>query len=146
MAEPTTNKATISTEIRKVDPKSLKRREKNARYMTSEQLARLTDNVLGDLGKVDVSGLSLGVIEYQQLRVDFLPADAEVFATGLKRLGKVGAKQVHMVARFEEFDSVFDTLIRVKEATNTFNAGMAMRLMVDLANERLDQLEQENVD
>ena len=239
MADPTTSPP-IATEIRKVDPKTLKPREKNARYMTNEQLERLTENVkrdgrltslplvhtladgrlelisghhrtlasigagfdqievivitaelddsritaiqlshnaisgqddksilaglyealdlperkytgltdsvLGDLGKVDVSAISLGVIEYQQLRVDFLPDDAQAFEAGLKRLGKVSEKMVHMVASYADFDAVFDTLIRVKEKTNTFNAGMAMRLMVDLAIERLDQLDQENAD
>ena len=47
MADPTTS-PTIATEIRKVDPKTLKPREKNARYMTNEQLERLTENVKRD--------------------------------------------------------------------------------------------------
>lgn len=228
---------TIATEIRSVAPKSLKARETNARYMTAEQLERLTENVrrdgkltsaplahtladgrlelisghhrtlaaigagleqidvivitseldeprikalqlshnaitgqddqsilrslyesldlierkhsgltddiLADIGKVDVSGLSLGAIEYQQLRIDFLPEDATAFEAALKRLGKAGAKQRVLVARYEDFDAVFDTLIAVKAATDTFNAGLALRFMADLALERLEQIDAE---
>jgi hypothetical protein len=111
--------------------------------LVERKYSGLTDDVLGEIGKVDVAGLSLGVIEYQQLRIDFLPEDASAFEAALKKLGKVGAKQTQLVARYEDFDAVFDTLIAVKAATNTYNAGMALRLMADLALERLDELEQE---
>ncbi len=227
----------LATEIRTVDPKTLKPRETNARYMTADQLDRLTanvkadgkltslplvhtladgtlelvsghhrtlaaigagfaeievivvkgeldeqritalqlshnaisgqddksvlaglyetldldfrkysglnDDVLGEIGKVDVSGLSLGLIAYQQLQIDFLPDDADAFQAALKKIGKVAASKVHMAARYADFDAVFDALIKVKSATNTFNAGMALRLMADLAMERIEQLDDE---
>ena len=229
------NSAKLATEIREVDPRTLKGRDKNARYMTAQQMAQLVENlkrdgeltslpltyqhdggtlevisghhrveaaikagfatirvlvivtrlsdarltaiqlshnaingqddrsILADLfqsleiterkysgltddmfGGLDLqlSGLSIGAVTYQELKISFLPEDEAEFLDLVKRVEKK-AKGLNLVAPLTIFDRLFDTLIAVKRFANVQNAGIAMCLLAQLADERLAQLEKQ---
>lgn len=101
----------------------------------------LSDELLGGFGSLNLSALSIGTVTYQELRIDFLPEDAEQFGECLSRIKAAGEKQDLLVARYADFTRFFDTLIAVKGHTNVHNAGIALALMAELACERLQQLE-----
>ena len=45
------------------------------------------------------------------------------------------------LARYADFDRFFDTVVRAKAVKGVFNNGSALAVMVELANERLNQRE-----
>ena len=93
--------------------------------------------------KLDLAALTIRPPEFEQLLLDFLPESKEIFLAALKRIG--GGKRPPMVlaARFEDFDLFFDAVMKTKKQANVHNAAMALRIMAELACERLDQLDAE---
>ena len=81
---------------------------------------------------------------YVDLVFSFLSDDANCVAEFLKN-AESWAKRGRPVlaAEYKDFDAFFDTVIRVKDFKGVTNSAVAMRLLVDLANERIDQLEKE---
>ena len=105
----------------------------------------LTDDMFDKASPVDIASLAIGAPAYQELSVQFLPAEAEQFEAALERIERASkskrAPVVH-VARFEDFDLLFETVIAVKEHTNVHNSAIALRRMAELALERLAELEE----
>ena len=107
----------------------------------AEQLySGVTDDYLASFEKLDLSSMSAGRLEYQDVVVSFLPEHAEAFTALLDR---VKARAVTLCAPISDFDRYFDTVVRVKNVQNVFNSGLAIREMARLAAERLDQIEAE---
>ncbi len=106
----------------------------------------LSDDVFGKIEPLDVTGLAIGAPEYQDLTILFLPDDQEQFEAALKRIEQAAKRKrppsIHL-ARFEDFNRFFDALIAVKERSGVHNSAIAMRLLSDLAMERLEQIEKE---
>lgn len=101
----------------------------------------LDDTVLKAMEDVALTGLNVG-IKYQEMHLFFLPEDEAVVAEALKDIEKAARKNQAYVARFADFDDFFETAVRVKSKFEAFNTGVAVRLLVDLAKQRLAQLEQ----
>ena len=231
----------LAVEIRKVDPRGLKARPKNARYMTAEQMRRLTHNIQADgvvtstvllyhpdpdaapeilsghhrveaaiaagieeldahvittelteerksaiqlshnaitgqddmavlrelyeglpLGDklysglvdddvrafdgLDATSLGVNVLQYYELSLQFLPDDLDEFHKARDRIEAAAKRKdapIFHLARMDDFDLLFDSIVRVKETRNVHNSAIALHLMATLALERLDQLEAE---
>lgn len=102
----------------------------------------LTDDAF-KVDELDLSGMSVGAPTYQELSLLFLPAEAEEFTGLVKRLEKTSKRPLTFAANYADFDNFFDSVIRVKEGLNVYNTATALRLMAELAVERLDQMEAE---
>lgn len=107
-----------------------------------KEYSGLTDEAF-DLKEVDVNALSIGTPDYQELRILFLPEELELFEANLEEIAKSKAPpRVHM-ARFEDFDRLFDAVVRAKKLLDVHNSAIALRMLADLALERLEELEAE---
>jgi hypothetical protein len=96
------------------------------------------------IGSLDIAGLALGQPKYEEIVLTFLPEDTEVIQAWLKRVAKVKLKMTRLVGHLDDFTTTFDSLIRAKSQGNIHNAAVALRMLVQFANERLDQLEAED--
>jgi hypothetical protein len=80
-------------------------------------------------------------VRQQELTLLFLPAEAEEFTDLVKRIEKKSKRPLTLTAVYDDFDRVFDAIIRVKEGLNVYNTALAFRMMATLAIERLEQIE-----
>ena len=107
----------------------------------------LSDDVFNKIEPLDIGSLAIGTPKYQDLNTLFLPADKEQFEAALKRIEQ-GAKRKHPpsvhLAMLDDFNKFFDSIIAVKEWNGVHNSAIAMRIMANLAVERLEQLETED--
>jgi hypothetical protein len=100
----------------------------------------LTDDDFKDLKPIDVKGLSIGAPQYQSVELLFLPRDLPVIKEQLERVSK-SKRALTLAADYADFDSIFDAATRVKRVKDIHNSALAFRVMAELAQERLDQLE-----
>lgn len=100
----------------------------------------LTDAVLS-VDKISIAGFGAGV-QYEELLIAFLPDDRQSFELALKRVKKSKRLSSTHLARFSDFDAIFDAVVAVKEKRGVVNSGLALLVMAELAMERLEQLEQ----
>jgi hypothetical protein len=115
--------------------------------LTDRKYSGLDDDAMAALADVDLSGLGVGAPRYFDMVIEFLPEEAEQFDRLLKRIeraAKAKRPPVRHVAHYQDFDALFDSLIRVKEHSDIHNSAIAMRMMAELAVERLKQIEAED--
>ena len=74
------------------------------------------------------------------------PEDAAVVEAALQRIEKAARRRAAYVAAYRDFDQFFDTVVRVKTKFQSFNSAITFGLLVDLAIERLEQLEAEEAE
>lgn len=123
------------------DPSLLKELYEELPY--AEKLySGVTDDMF-QVEKIDLASLSAGSTEYQEVVLVFLPADARVFQEYLKKIEK-DSKRVYNIANLADFDNFFDTIIAVKQKKNVINNALAVNAMMELALDRLVQLDQED--
>ena len=99
----------------------------------------LTDEIL-NLDKLDIAGLGEAI---SKLRRSASPSCPRI-ARGRNTLNKIKAnKQIVAthVARYRDFNAVFDAIIAVKEKRGVVNSALALTVMAELAIERLQQLD-----
>lgn len=113
--------------------------------LDAKRFSGLTDDDFGALGDVDISGLSVGGIKYQDVTLSFLPDDFDEFKNALSRM-KMPPSRQFLIGRYDDFAAVFDALINVKESTNVYNNAVAFSVMAELALERLEQIKAEHKD
>jgi hypothetical protein len=79
---------------------------------------------------------------YQDVTIAFIGEDAKAVEDFLGRAQKLAKKERPVfAAALQDFDAFFDTIVRTKKVKNAINTAIAVRLMVDLANQELDRLE-----
>lgn len=100
----------------------------------------LTDDCF-KLDEIDISSLSVGATRYEELTALFLPEEKPLFMDALERVKK-HPKTLHLAADYRDFDTVFNTVVKVKEHHNIHNTAVALRVMAELA---LRQIETEQV-
>lgn len=110
--------------------------------LSAKTYSGLDDSVLNSIKDVKLAGLSVGVA-YQEMRFFFLPEDAEVVERGLAEIEKAAKKRQAHVAAYRDFDDFFELALKAKTKFEVFNNAMAVRLLVDLAMQRLAQIEAE---
>jgi hypothetical protein len=107
--------------------------------LDAKMFSGLTDEVLS-YDKISIAGLNAG-LQYEQLLVAFLPEDRQAFELALRRVRKSNSIVATHFARFQDFDAVFDAVVAVKEKREVINSALALRVLAELAMERLQQLE-----
>lgn len=105
----------------------------------SKAYSGLTDDDF-KVNTVDLASLSAGSTDYEDITLTFLPEQKEAFIKFIESLGSKGSKVPRFVGARADFDKIFDGLIGVKNKLNVVNTSLAMTLLAQLANERLDQL------
>ncbi len=106
----------------------------------------LDDDLFGDLRELDVASLAVAVPDHQELVFLFLPEQEEVFVEHLEAIDKSKKTNRTMLAHYDDFGRIFDAIVAVKEKHNIHNAAAALRVMADLAIERLDQEDSDQQD
>jgi hypothetical protein len=91
--------------------------------------------------KLNIEGMTLRPPQFEQVVIEFLPEVREVFAATLKRLAASKVINSVYVGRFADFNEFFAAAMRSKGYSKVHNAAMGLKIMADLAAERLDQLE-----
>lgn len=115
--------------------------------LDAKKFSGLTDDILQDLDKISVSALAAANIQYEELRILFLPEDLEALEQRIKEFAeRKGNPTQTWASCYEDYDSTFDALVRVKHKLEIVNSALALRALVELAHERLDQLEQDDGD
>jgi len=110
--------------------------------LAGKEYSGLTDESFANLNNLNLGGFTVSPPEYQDITITFLPDDAEEFTNLLKRVEK--SKAIQHVAHLDDFNGLFDTIVRVKEDRDIINSAVAIHFVVQLATERLAQLEAED--
>ena len=106
----------------------------------------LTDDDLRKFNSIDIGALGVGAPEYKEISVFFLHSEVPEFEAALERIEKSVKGKSHPafhLARFEDFNTVFDAVVGTKDAFKVGNSAIALGIMAELALERLDQIESE---
>lgn len=122
----------------KDDPNLLK-----ALYDSIENLDfKMYSGITDEMFKVDdltLAAMSFETPKEQEVILHFLQGDEEVFCDALKKIEKK-SKKLHLIADISDFDSLFNVVFKVKSDLNILNTTEAVRAVVRLAEERLNQL------
>ncbi|MBI1207236.1 MAG: hypothetical protein GC191_08100 [Azospirillum sp.] len=105
-----------------------------------KEYSGLTDDLF-KVEELDVSVLKVEQPLYHELTISFLPADKAAFDGYLSALTKAAKSKKTQperhVADAANFDAFFDTLIAVKEKYAVHNSAIALKLMAELATDKL---------
>ena len=107
--------------------------------LSAKTYSGLTDDDFKGLLEIDTAGLSVGAVTYDELVFLFLPEDEAVFLEALAKVESVKKRPRRLAANYKDFDRIFEAIIAVKEKHNIHNSAVALRVMADLALERLAQ-------
>ncbi len=107
-----------------------------------KEYSGLSDDAFA-LEDLDTTVLSVGRPLYEELVISFLPEDREAFESYLARIEKDKGRKEQIAAHYDDFKQVFETIIAVKEHAKVHNGAVALRLMAELATERMAQLTSE---
>lgn len=108
--------------------------------LDAKKFSGLTDDILAALGNLSAVSIGSLTTEYEELRFSFLPEDKVKLDAQIDKLKKSGKAET-WAARLEDFDKVFDTLVRVKHGLDVLNNALAILLMAELAAKQLDEIE-----
>lgn len=100
----------------------------------------LTDDAF-KMDPLDISGLSLAGATYEEITLLFLPEQADAFRQAVQKFGKRKGETEIYAATLEDWQRLFDTIVKVKDSYKIMNTAIAMRKIIDLATERLTELE-----
>lgn len=110
-----------------------------------QQYSGLTDSDLGVLDDPDFDRLRIGPPKYEEVLLAFLPEDREEFEIELKALTERAKVKRLYLTRFADYEQFFQTMMRTKDVRDVTNDAVSIAVMLQLAKERLDQLEAEDV-
>lgn len=112
--------------------------------LDAKKYSGLTEDDLGEFGDIKIAGIGAQGIRYEELTLMFLPSDLETVEERLKTIKASETKVPNVkIAAIESFEEFFDTVVRTKEITGVVNNALAFATMLELATQRLDQLEAE---
>ena len=104
--------------------------------IAGKEYSGLTDEAFSDLKGLSLGSFSVAAPEYQEIILTFLPDDAQQFEDMLERAAK--AKGTVMAAHLDDFNDLFDAIVRVKEEFNILNSAVAIHKVASLALEYLE--------
>lgn len=127
----------------KDDPNILKSLYDSINDLDYKMYSGITD----DMFKVDeltLAAMTFETPKEEEVILHFLQGDKEVFIDSLKKIEKK-AKKTHLIADIQDFNSLFNLVFQVKSELNILNTTEAIKAIVRLAEERLEQIEQDNM-
>jgi hypothetical protein len=98
-----------------------------------------TQTIAG-IAEIDTTGFSVEAPTYEEIVLAFLPEEKKAFVELLGRIEKTKSKARWIVARYDDFARLFDAAIAVKSRLDIHNGAVALRVMADLAMERLAEI------
>lgn len=107
---------------------------------------KMYSGISDEMFKVDdltLSAMTFETPKEEEVILHFLQGDKEVFIDALKKIEKK-AKKTHLIADVSDFNSLFDVVFKVKAEMNILNTTEAVKALVQLANERLEQIAKES--
>jgi len=125
------------------DPNTLEQLYKSL-GLDAKTYSGLTDDLFTAAEDVDLESLAIGAPPYMDMVIEFLPEEAIQFEALLARIDqalKGKNPPIRHVAAYDDFDTMFNALVRVKELSGIHNSAIAIRMMAELALERIEQLE-----
>ena len=105
-----------------------------------KQYSGLTDDAF-KMDPLDLTGLSLAGPTYEEITLLFLPEQADAFREAMQKFGKRKPTGERYAADLADWERLFDTIVKVKDSYKIMNTAIAMRRIIDLANERLAELD-----
>ncbi len=124
--------------------------------MDEKLYSGITDDDIKEFDGLDVPALTVGLPEYREVNIFFLHSELDEFRQVLERIdARVSKKRRHVnrkkppdafLARYEDFNAVFNTIGDIKDKWNVVNSAIAFGMLAQLAAERLDQIEAEESD
>ena len=124
------------------DPATLKRLYEQL-DLELKEYSGLTDNAFStdDFAVTTFGGVAA---MYQDVVFSFLSEDAEVVKTFLANAERwIKRKRPVYAAHYKDFEDFFATVVKAKEVRGITNTAIAMRVVIDIARERLEEEERE---
>jgi hypothetical protein len=124
----------------KDDPTILRQLWREMEQLEWKSYSGLDDELLASFEPVTVDLINEARLRFEELRLLFLPPEIETIKAVLEELGKHPA----LVARYEDFDAFFETLLDLKEQADVLNTATAFRYMIDIVRAWLDENAEQN--
>ena len=102
-----------------------------------KEYSGLTEEDLAGITEIDTTPISVAAPKYEEINLAFLPEEKEAFVALLDRMQQAKTEARWLVAHYDGFSRLFDTIIAVKSKLDIHNGAVALRVMADLAMERL---------
>ena len=102
-----------------------------------KEYSGLTEEDFAGITEIDTTGISVEAPKYEEINLAFLPEEKEAFVALLDRMQKAKTEAHWIVAHYDDFSRLFDAIIAVKQKLDIHNGAVALRVMADLAMERL---------
>jgi len=106
-----------------------------------KEYSGLTEEDLAGITEIDATGLTVEAPSYEEIVLAFLPEEKKAFVELLGRIQEAKRKARWIVAHYDDFARLFDAIIAVKSKLDIHNGAVALRVMADLAMERLAEME-----
>lgn len=94
------------------------------------------------LEELDISSLSIGAPKYEELTILFLPEEQDLFIESLQKIAKSKKLSPVLTAHYKDYDEIFSAVTQAKDQLNVHNTAMALRVMCDLALDKLSEISQ----
>jgi hypothetical protein len=94
------------------------------------------------LPEIDLGSLSIGGMKYQEVVLAFLPPEIAAFEQFVDRTRTVASATAYLAER-ADFEAFFTLVTKLKSKRRIVNSAIAVNLLIQLAGERLDQIEDE---
>lgn len=104
----------------------------------------LSDERVGLVQKLDITALSLGSPEYQELSFLFLPEDMKTAVRAIEAISRKLDRSVPVfLGHLSDYETFFQALVETKKVRGVHNHSIALRMMAEIA---LTVLEQEGAE
>lgn len=99
----------------------------------------LDENLLETMPKMNVVQLSEARVKFEYLTLLFVQSEIEYIEEIVKHLENVGRKGARWLADGADFEQFFETLLDYKEAADILNTSTAIKMIIGIVNEWLDE-------
>ena len=106
-----------------------------------KEYSGLTEEDFAGITEIDMTPISVEAPAYEEITLAFLPEEKQAFVAFLERVQEAKSRARWIVAHYDDFARVYDTIIAVKQKLDIHNGAVALRVMADLAMERLAESE-----
>jgi len=106
-----------------------------------KEYSGLTEEDLAGITEIDATGLTVEAPRYEEINLAFLPEEKKAFVELLDRIQEAKNEARWIVAHYDDFGRLFDAVIAVKSKLDIHNGAVALRVMADLAMERLAEID-----
>lgn len=107
--------------------------------LLEKRYSGLTDGDFNLLADPELLKLKIGLPDYQEVVIAFLPEERAEFVEKLKQLSEK-SKSIVLYAKYADYPRYFEGIIQTKSVIKIGNDAIALAIMAELALERLAQI------